>query len=170
MSGRDDESFEERVRAIASGLSRSVERFAKQLDLDEIAEEIATSGERFRELADGAGRWMTDRLGAPDANQAARSAHADPDSAERSVTPAGPHRLDVPTDVQRRALSALSSGRWKVDPGTDDLIAIGEAASPAFSVGLVGELRARDWIAATGELTSVGRDALRRWSQGAKLS
>lgn len=165
MSGRDDESFEERVRAIASGLSRSAERVAKRLDLDE----IATSGERIRELADGAGRWMTDRLGAADANQAARSAQADPDSAER-VTPAGPHRLDVPTDEQGRALSALSSGRWKVDPGTDDLIAIGEAASPAFSVGLVGELRARDWIAATGELTSVGRAALRRWSQGAKLS
>ena len=170
MSGHDDESFEERVRAIASGLSRSVERVAKRLDLDEIADEIATSGERIRELADGAGRWMTDRLGAPDANQAPRSAQAEPESAERSVTPAGPHRRDVPTDVQGRALSALSSGRWKVDPGTDDLIAIGEAPSPAFSVGLVGELRARDWIAASGELTAVGRDALRRWSHGAKLS
>jgi hypothetical protein len=35
---------------------------------------------------------------------------------------------------------------------------------------LVGELRARDWIAATGELTLVGRDALTRWSQVANLS
>jgi hypothetical protein len=169
MSGRDDDSFEERLRAIANGLSRSVERVAKRLDLDEIAEEIATSGERFTELADGAGRWMTNRLGAPDANQAERSAQTAPDRAGRSVT-AGPHRLDVPTDAQGRALSALSSGRWKVDPGTDDLIAIGDAATPACPTGLVGELRARDWIAATGELTFVGHDALRRWTQGANPS
>lgn len=47
---------------------------------------------------------------------------------------------------------------------------MGEAAGPAFSVGVVGELRARDWIAATGELTLVGRDALRRWSRGADPS
>ena len=78
--------------------------------------------------------------------------------------------LNVATDEQGRALSALSSGRCKVDPGTDDLIAIGEAPSPAFSAGLVGELRARDWIAATGELTFVGHDALRRWTQGANPS
>ena len=31
---------------------------------------------------------------------------------------------------------------------------------------LVGELRARDWIAANGALTSVGREALKRWSEG----
>src|SRR5450755_3214504 len=111
---------------------------------------------------------MDDRpVGRSRSRQGSTPAQADPDSAERSLTPAGPHRLDVPTDEQGRALSALSSGRWKVDPGTDDLIAIGETASPAFSVGLVGELRARDWIAATGELTLVGHDALRRWSQGA---
>ena len=30
-------------------------------------------------------------------------------------------------------------------------------------VGLVGELRARDWINAEGEVTLVGRNALRRW-------
>jgi hypothetical protein len=170
MSDQDDESFEARVRAIAGDLGRSVERVAQRLDLDGIAEDIATSGERFRDLADFAGRWMTGRLGTPDANRATRSPRADRDSGERSLTSSGPHPLDVATDEQGRALSALSSGRCKVDPGTDDLIAVGEAAGPTFSVGVVGELRARDWIAATGELTPVGRDALRRWSHGANLS
>ncbi len=34
---------------------------------------------------------------------------------------------------------------------------------PSEPIGLVGELRARDWIAPSGELTLVGRDALKRW-------
>jgi hypothetical protein len=170
MSGRDDESFEEKVRAITSDLSQSVERAAKRLDLDEIAEQVVTGGERFRELADVAGRWISDRFGAPEADRAAQSGQADPETDERSLPRAGPHPLDVPTDEQGRALSALDSGRWKVDPGTDELIAVGEGPSPTDPVGLVAELRARDWIAANGDVTVVGRDALRRWPQGANPS
>ena len=40
------------------------------------------------------------------------------------------------------------------------------AAIARASIRLVGELRARDWIAANGEVTVVGREALKRWSEG----
>ncbi len=167
MSGRDDESFEKRVRAIATELSRSVERAVKSIDLDEIARQVEMGGERFRELADLTGGWIRDRLSDPGAHDAAQAAGLEPEMAARTLPVAGPHPLDVPSDEQGRALSALDSGRWKVEPGTDELIAGGDEASPTDPGGLVGELRARDWIAANGEVTLVGREALKRWSEGA---
>jgi hypothetical protein len=69
----------------------------------------------------------------------------------------------MPTEDQGLALSALDSGRWKVDPGTEELVQIDEGPGPAHPIGLVGELRARDWIAPHGELTVVGHNALKRW-------
>ena len=166
MSGRDDESFEKKVRALASELSRSVERAVKRLDLDEIARQIEIGGERLRELTDSTGRWISDRLSEPAAHHAAQARDLEPETAARTLRVAGPHPLDVPSDVQGRALSALDSGRWEVEPGTDVLVAGGEEASPTDSGGLVGELRARDWIAANGEVTVLGREALKRWSEG----
>jgi hypothetical protein len=166
MSGRDDESFEKKVRAIATELSRSVERAVRSFDLDEIARQIEIGGERLRELTDSTGRWISDRLGEPDADRAAQAPDLEAETAPGMRPLAGPHPLDVPSDAQGRALSALDSGRWKVKPGTDELIAGGEEASPADPGGLVGELRARDWIAANGEVTLLGREALKRWSGG----
>jgi hypothetical protein len=166
MSGRDDESFEKKVRAIATELSRSVERAVKSIDLDEVARQIEMGGERFRELADSTGRWISDRLSDPDAHDAARARESEPETAARPRPVAGPHPLDVPSDEQGRALSALDSGRWRVEPGTDVLVARDNEASPVDPGGLVGELRARDWIAANGEVTLVGREALKRWSDG----
>jgi hypothetical protein len=165
MSGRDDESFEKKVRAIASELSRSVERAVKSIDLDEIARQIEIGGERVRELADSTGQWISDRLSEPEAHDAAHARALEPETAARTPPVAGPHPLDVPSDEQGRALSALDSGRWKVEPGTDELVAAGDEASPTDPGGLVGELRARDWIAANGEVTLVGREALKRWSE-----
>jgi hypothetical protein len=166
MSGRDDESFEKKVRAIATELSRSVERAVKSIDLDEIARQIEMGGERLRDLADSTGRWISDRLSDPEAHHAARGRDVEADTAARTLPVAGPHPLDIPSDEQGRALSALDSGRWKVEPGTDVLVAEGDEASPTDPGGLVGELRARDWIAANGEVTFVGREALKRWSEG----
>jgi hypothetical protein len=165
MSGRDDESFEKKVRAIATELGRSVERAVKSIDLDEIARQIEMSGERFRDLADSTGRWISDRLSDPEAHDAAQARDLEPETAAGTRTAAGPHPLDVPSDEQGRALSALDSGRWRVEPGTDVLVAGGEDASPTDPGGLVGELRARDWIAANGEVTLLGREALKRWSE-----
>jgi hypothetical protein len=167
MSGRDDESFEKKVRAIASELSRSVERAVKSIDLEEVARQVELGGERLRELADLTGRWISDRVSDPEAHHAAQARDSEAETTTPGTPPvAGPHPLDVPSEEQGRALSALDSGRWKVEPGTDELIAGGEEASPTDPGGVVGELRARDWIAANGEVTSIGREALKRWSDG----
>jgi hypothetical protein len=163
MSERDDESFEKRIRAIAAELGRSVERAVESIDVDEIVRQVEEGGERLRELADLTGRWIIDQLSDPEVRDAAHAQRLEGETAERMLPVAGPHPLDVPSDEQGRALSALDSGRWKVAPGTDELIAAGEEASPTDAGGLVGELRARDWIAANGEVTLVGREALKRW-------
>jgi hypothetical protein len=57
----------------------------------------------------------------------------------------------------------LDSGRWTVERGSHELVAHGEGPVPSDALGLVGELRARDWIGADGEVTLVGRRALSRW-------
>ena len=76
---------------------------------------------------------------------------------------AGPDPLDAPTDEQGRALAALDSGRWTVEPGTSALSSHGDGPGPSDALGLVRELRVRDWIDADGEVTLVGRAALQRW-------
>ena len=118
------------------------------------------------ELADSTGRWISDRFSDPETHPSAQARDLEADTPERTLSVAGPHPLDVPSDEQGRALSALDSGRWRVEPGTDVLLAGGQEASPTDPGGLVGELRARDWIAANGEVTLVGREALKRWSEG----
>jgi hypothetical protein len=65
------------------------------------------------------------------------------------------------------ALAALDSGRWRVEPGSHALVALGEGPGPVDAPGLVDELRARDWIAADGQVTLVGRHALSRWLDAA---
>jgi hypothetical protein len=82
----------------------------------------------------------------------------------------GPHPLDVPSDEQGLALAALDSGRWIVEPGADTLAARGEGSGPSDALGIVRELRVRDWIAADGKLTMTGRHALGRWLESARLS
>jgi hypothetical protein len=167
VSGDDigDGSFEERVRAIAREVSRSVERIA-EFDIDEIAEAVGVDSARARELADSAGRWLSghaESLGADVPFWGAVSRLAGSDSPGAS----GPHPLDLPTGEQGLALSALDSGRWTVEPGSNVLVANGDGPGPNAAIGLVGELRARDWIAADGEVTLVGRNALSRWLDSA---
>jgi hypothetical protein len=167
MNERDDDSFEERLRAIADEISQAVERAAEKLDLNEVAERIGMSGERVRELTDLAGQWLTEQFQGAEGGSSGAGDDAGPRHEAGVARLAGPDPLDMPTAEQGRALSALDSGRWKVDPGTDELIQVGEGPAPSQPIGLVGELRARDWLAASGEVTLVGRDALRRWLAGA---
>ena len=164
------ESFEQRLRALAREVSESVEGVAGRLDLDEIADRIGTGGERVKELAGFAGQWLNDQFQDSDARRSPRAAQADPDTGDGRPRLAGPHPLDVPSEQQGLALSALDSGRWRVEPGTNELISDGEGPSPSGRVGLVGELRARDWITARGEVTLLGRDALRRWEDSTNPS
>lgn len=179
-----DQSFEEKVRAIFKEVSQSIEQAAESIDLDEIADRLGVSSDRFRNFAETAGQWLSDQFAEHDEHDHPR--HDDdvaadvPDpgffgvkrqssesagGTERQDRPArsGPHPRDLPTEEQGVALSALESGRWKVAPGTSELSSDGEGPEPRDAAGLVGELRARDWIAAGGEITLVGRDALRRW-------
>ena len=82
----------------------------------------------------------------------------------------GPHPLDLPSDHQGRALSALASGRWTVRPGSGRLSSTEPRVGPPAPTDedLAGELRARDWIAADGAVTLVGRQALLRWCETAE--
>jgi hypothetical protein len=164
-----NESFEERVRSIARELSRSVERMA-QFDIDEIAHSIGVDPVRAREWIDTAGRWLSgqaESLGDDVASWgAAQRGDVADDDAQRN---AGPHPLDLPTGEQGRALAALDSGRWTVEPGSDVIVHQREGPAPSDTLGLVGELRARDWIGADGKVTQVGHHALSRWLDASNL-
>jgi hypothetical protein len=84
-------------------------------------------------------------------------------SAPDPLRGAAPNPLDLPTTEQGEALAALDSGRWIVEPGTEALASGGEGSGPSDALGLVRELRARDWITPEGKLTLAGRRALSRW-------
>jgi hypothetical protein len=163
-----DESFEETVRSIARELGRSVERAMGNVDLDEIAGAIGVDPVLAREWVDTAGSWLNaqaERLGDEVTLRASGPTHTS--AREDSLQSAAPHPLDLPTEEQGVALAALDSGRWMVEPGTDALGAKGGGPGPRDALGIVRELRVRDWIAADGEVTLVGRHALSRWLDAA---
>ncbi|MEA2317390.1 MAG: hypothetical protein QOD44_1579 [Solirubrobacteraceae bacterium] len=162
-------SFEETLRAIAQEVSRAVERVS-EIDLESIARSTGADPDSVRHWIEGAGQWLRDQVehvditpffpGEPgDAGDrdAGGAAATDP------LHGAGPHPLDVPTADQGLALAALESGRWTLEPGTSALAARGDGPAPSDALGLVRELRVRDWIGADGRLTVVGRHALGRW-------
>lgn len=179
----DHDSFEDRLRAIADEVSRSVQRMS-EVDMEELSERYGVDAERARTFMDAAGRWINDHLApaeplfgehpqpddratGPAAPRAADAAPAsDPAHARPPESGSGPHPLDLPTEPQGLALSALDSGRWTVRPGSNRLTGPGTVAAPAAS-DVVGELRGRDWITADGTLTLVGRHALTRWCRSA---
>jgi hypothetical protein len=157
------DSFEEMIRAIAREVSRSVEDMTK-IDLDDIAGSVGVDAERARQWLDGASQWLRSQSPTPPEDSASPApeppkpiTNADP------LSSAGPHPLDLPTDEQGLALAALESNRWTVEPGSHALASRGGGPGPNDALGLVRELRVRDWIAADGEVTVVGRHALGRW-------
>lgn len=184
----DGDSFEEAVRALAREAARSLENAIESVDTDRVAEMIGIDPDMARDWVQNAGGWLqehADTIGDEMASRVADTARSsepesprDPEPAPSSPHPgfagreigdehafsgAGPHPLDVPTDEHGLALAALASGRWTVEPGTDALAAKGEGPAPQNALGVVRELRVRDWITAEGELTIVGRHALGRW-------
>ena len=180
MSDADPErnSFEDVARALAEEVSRAIERLS-EIDVDEIARAASAEAERARQWIDELGRWLRkqgDATGdAPHgASEAWEHGPAPPDRSARDrptgedpLRHAGPHPLDLPTADQGLALAALDSGRWGVEPGTSALAVHGEGPGPSDALGLVRELRARDWMTAGGEVTLAGHDALRRWLDAA---
>jgi hypothetical protein len=169
MSDADPErnSFEDVARALADEVSRAIERLS-EIDIDEIARAAGAEGERARRWIDDLGRWLREQGEGWEHGPAPadRSARGRP-TAEDPLRHAGPHPLDLPTADQGLALAALDSGRWRVEPGTSALAVHGEGAGPSDALGLVREMRVRDWMTADGEITLAGRNALRRWLDAA---
>jgi hypothetical protein len=153
-----DDRFENRLRALAQQLSRSI----SDVDLDDVADRLGVDRDRVRGAADAAQDWLSDRTAdaEPLFGQSAPPPSAYEPIAAPTAGPArragGPHPLDLPTDLQGRALSALDSGRLAGAGG-------GVGPEPPEDADPTGELRARDWIAADGTPTLVGRQALLRW-------
>lgn len=174
-----DDRFEDRLRALAEQLSRSI----SDVDLDDVADRLGVDPDRVRGAAGAVEGWLAGRTTneGPLFGDAARPSHPPRDAQpgpslppRRPLAPGGPHPLDLPSDEQGRTLSALDSGRWTVRPGSSRLSVAGPTppgpappdAGPEPS-DLVNELRARDWITADGAVTLVGRQALLRWCQTA---
>ena len=184
-----DDSFENRIKAFADQLARSL----SDTDVDEVAERFGVDPERVRGVTGAVERWLSDRgtEGEPlfgdhpagkgddprrESGRETIGAQA-PDGPEPFVAPTptpaptpagGPHPLDVPTEAQGRALSALDSGRWTARPGSGRLLAAVPTVGPlpeGAASDLANELRARDWITADGAVTLIGRQALRRWAR-----
>jgi hypothetical protein len=165
--GADDSSherFEETVRSLAREVSRSIEHVG-QVGLDEVAGAIGVDPVRARELVDSAVGWLRAQAEGLGDDRTFWGAGAAGD--EDALRSAGPDPLDLPTEQQGMALAALDSGRWTVEPGSRALVAHGDRPGPSDARGLVDELRARDWVAADGEVTLVGRHALSRWLDAA---
>ena len=181
-----NEGFEETLRAIARELGRSVERAVDNIDVDEFAQMFGVDAGAAREWVEGAASWlrsnaerfeddfpvrMPDLWRPPAGKDPLRSQDPprsrDPLRSDDPLRSAGPHPLDMPTEEQGIALAALESGRWMVEPGTDALAARGGGPGPSDALGIVREMRVRDWLGADGEIKLVGRRALSRWLEAA---
>ena len=167
MAHMPDDRFENRLRAIAQQLSRSI----SDVDLDDVADRLGVDRDRVRGAADAAQDWLSDRTAD---SEPLFGQTAPPPSAYEPIVPpvggapqprrgSGPHPLDLPSDLQGRALSALGSGRWTLRPGSGRISGTGVGPEPPEDGDLTGELRARDWINTDGAPTLVGRQALLRW-------
>lgn len=169
----NDDSFEERLRALARQVSRSL----SETDLDDVAESFGVDPERVRGAAGAVENWLNERASeplfgdrpvTPGRGESARSA---PATGLVGGARQGPHPLDLPNDAQGRALSALDSGRWTVRAGAGRLASTDPGSDPAppddAEADVAGELRARDWITADGTVTVIGHRALLRWSRAA---
>jgi hypothetical protein len=172
MSDEDKpKSFEETLRAIADEVTRGIERVQRG-ELEDVAREFGVDGDRAKRFIDDAGNWLraqTDAFNpsAPQPGPEPRSSSSESRPADTPWTTfpagAGPDPLDVPAEDQGRALAALDSGRWSVEPGTSRLTSGADGPGPRDALGLTLELRVRDWIDANGAVTIAGRAALKRW-------
>ena len=137
MSDEDKpKSFEETLRAIADEVTRGIERVQRG-ELEDIAREFGVDGDRAKRFMDDAGSWLraqTDAFNtsAPQPEPRSSSSESRPADTPWTTFPsgAGPDPLDVPTEDQGRALAALDSGRWTIEPGTSMLVAHGEGRPP----------------------------------------
>jgi hypothetical protein len=163
-----DESFEETLRSIATELGKSVEHLIENANLDELADGIGVEPGVAREWVDTAGSWLRARVESLGGEMAFRvTGQQRAGAGADALRGAAAHPLDLPTEEQGLALAALDSGRWMLEPGTHALASSGDGPGPDDALGIVRELRVRDWITADGEITLSGRHALSRWLDAA---
>ena len=166
----------DRMSDPGGGFEAFLRALAREIDVDELSRRTGIDPEQARAWAERAGDWLSDQLEgrAPDAPAPAPAPAPEPERTGgplRSDDPlfgAGPHPLDVPTEEQGLALAALESGRWTIEPGTSALTTAGDGPGPSDALGLVRELRVRDWLDADGAVTLAGRRALARWLEAAE--
>jgi hypothetical protein len=176
----DRENLGETLRSIAREVGESIERLAGQADVDEFAGYVGVDPARAREWVESTASWLGAQLEHLGDEMASRAEHA-PERGDQPQTRgeprpvdedplrgAAPHPLDLPTEEQGLALAALESGRWTVEPGSYRLVGDADSGPHGDALGLVRELRARDWITADGRLTLAGRRALSRWLEAAE--
>jgi hypothetical protein len=186
MSSDDDrpKSIEETLRAIAAEVTKSAERLASTDlgDLERLARANGIDPDRARGMANLAGGWLRSQLDGSDifptasgsSDRTPTPAPMAPDTAEDvTEAPIGvgvPTPVDLPTPAQGRALAALDSGRWTVEPGTVTLATqtgLGAQPGDAHALGLA--LHVRDWVDQDGGLTAAGMHALDRWLDSSTL-
>lgn len=165
--GPNGDNFEDILRSVAEEVGRYIERSAENVDLDELAGSVGVDPAAARSWVETAGGWLRARAEGVGEELAGRASRQRSTTRAEVLGAAGPHPLDLPSEEQGLALAALESGRWTVEPGTEALVARGEGPFPSDALGLVRELRVRDWISFAGELTLVGRHALARWLDAA---
>lgn len=158
--------FEETLRALAKGVMGSIDRLS-EIDLDDMARSAGIDPDRARDWLGGAGQWLRVQVEHVDLDADADVATSFGTAADDPWSAADPHPLDVPTHDQGVALAALDSGRWTLEPGTSAIVSTGDGPGPHDALGLVRELRVRDWVGRDGELTLAGRHALERWLRAA---
>lgn len=181
---RDPRNFEETLRAIAAEVTKSAEKLSESGfgDLEKLARASGIDAEPLKQFADDAGRWIREQVSAATetGTDVTRAPAADATDPRKATTPPADveiplsqadaaaaglaHPLDMPTEEQGRALAALDSGRWTVEPGTVVLATVlgrGEVPQNAHAVGM--ELHVRDWVDPDGDLTFAGGHALSRW-------
>ena len=171
-------SIAETVRSVAREVGDSLQRMLDQLEFDQPAQSFGVDPDRAREWAGSTGAWLRAHIqeagdeladwltGRPEEEPEAAATQKDDPKATKHEDPlkgAAPSPLDMPTAEQGLALAAIDSGRWTVEPGTETLASHGDGPGPKNALGLVRELRVRDWITADGQLTLAGRRALSRW-------
>jgi hypothetical protein len=155
----------------------------QQVEFDDPAQSFGIDPDKARNWADSTAQWLRAHVEEAGDEIADRLAGQEPATPKKRETPgqargheepprrrgedplegAGPSPLDLPSSEQGLALAAIDSGRWMVEPGTETLTSQGEGPGPSDALGLLRELRVRDWITAEGHLTLAGRRALSRW-------
>lgn len=141
--GDNGDSFEDRLRTLVGELGRFIERAVENAG-DELNQRGSQGGATPHPLGEA-------------------RPHPRGEATLHPLGGASPHPRDLPSEEQGRALAALDSGRWTVEPGTDALAAKRGGPDPEGALAVVRELRVRDWITTDGQITLAGHRALARW-------